>query len=51
MSGPQRDEFERTLECNFGFDAEGIGRFRFNVYRQRGETAVCDLKSDRGNCR
>jgi twitching motility protein PilU len=36
----QRASFARTLECNIGYTAEGIGRFRFNLYLQRGEVAL-----------
>jgi twitching motility protein PilU len=33
-------EFERTLEANFSFAPDGIGRFRVNVYQQRHETGM-----------
>ncbi len=35
MSGKQRDEFDRSNECNFAISAEGIGRFRVSAYVQR----------------
>ena len=40
MSDEQQEEFERELEMNLGFSREGIGRFRVNIYRQRGEVAL-----------
>src|SRR5262245_10555373 len=39
MSEPQRAEFERTLEMNLAL-ARDIGRFRVNLYRQRGHVAI-----------
>jgi twitching motility protein PilU len=39
--GPQAIAgFERTLECNLAYAPQGIGRFRINVYQQRGETGM-----------
>ena len=32
--------FEQTWECNLGITLEQIGRFRVNVFRQRGEPAM-----------
>lgn len=40
MSPEQIAQFEREKEFNFAHWAEGAGRFRFNVYLQRGEVAV-----------
>jgi twitching motility protein PilU len=40
MTSRQIDDFERTLEGNLAYAAPDIGRFRINVYRQRGETAM-----------
>lgn len=40
MDERQLLEFEETWECNFGVAIEGIGRFRVNVFRQRGQTAM-----------
>jgi twitching motility protein PilU len=40
MSHQQRKEFEATKECNFALAYEGIGRFRVNVYYQRGEVSA-----------
>lgn len=48
MSAQQRREFEKCKECNLALAPDGIGRFRANVYYQRGEvSAVIRLiKSD-----
>lgn len=40
MSEDQQRDFEREMEMNLGFSREGIGRFRVNIYRQRGEVAL-----------
>jgi twitching motility protein PilU len=40
MSDRQQKEFEATLEMNLGIAPAGLGRFRVNVYRQRGEVAI-----------
>lgn len=40
MSPAQQQEFEQTLEMNFALSLHGIGRFRINVFRQRGEVAM-----------
>jgi twitching motility protein PilU len=40
MSEEQVAQFERDKELNMAFWAEGIGRFRVNVYQQRGEVAL-----------
>jgi len=40
MSEDQQREFEREMEMNLGFTREGIGRFRVNIYRQRGDIAL-----------
>ncbi len=29
-------EFETTLECNFGLEEDGLGRFRVSAFKQRG---------------
>ena len=48
MSAEQIKEFETTLECNFAIGRKGIGRFRVNVFRQRGEVGmvVRHIKTD-----
>jgi len=41
MNDSQIEHFERTLESDFAISlAEGEGRFRVNVFRQRGEIAM-----------
>ena len=40
MSSEQAKEFERTLEMNFAVPLSGIGRFRVNIFRQRGEASI-----------
>ncbi len=40
MSDDQQKEFESTLELNMAFSVPGVGRFRINLFRQRGETAM-----------
>ena len=36
----QHKEFESNMELNMSFSVIGVGRFRINVFRQRGETAM-----------
>jgi twitching motility protein PilU len=40
MNQEQIKEFESTLECNFAISKTDIGRFRVNVFKQRGEVAM-----------
>ncbi|MFT7227566.1 MAG: twitching motility protein PilU [Methylophilaceae bacterium] len=40
MSEVQIKEFEETMECNFALSKKDIGRYRVNVYRQRGEVSM-----------
>ncbi|MET0104045.1 MAG: PilT/PilU family type 4a pilus ATPase [Sedimenticola sp.] len=40
MSDDQVSEFERTMECNLAISISGLGRFRVNVFRQRGDVAM-----------
>ncbi len=40
MRDAQIREFESTLECDLAIALPGLGRFRVNVYRQRGDVAV-----------
>jgi len=35
LNNSQIERFERTHELDFSYGVKGIGRFRFNVYRQR----------------
>jgi twitching motility protein PilU len=40
MSIEERETFRTTKEMNLGLSVEGLGRFRVNVLRQRGSTAM-----------
>jgi twitching motility protein PilU len=40
MNEHQQKEFEQVLEMNLAVALKGIGRFRVNVYRQRGDVAI-----------
>ncbi len=40
MSPEQVKEFESTLECNFAISKKDTGRFRVNVFKQRGEVGM-----------
>ena len=40
MSPKQIAEFESEMEMNMSFRADGIGNFRVNIFRQRGDIAV-----------
>ena len=40
MNERQEKEFEQTMEMNLAVALKDIGRFRVNVYRQRGEVAL-----------
>ncbi|HEX5276284.1 MAG TPA: PilT/PilU family type 4a pilus ATPase [Fluviicoccus sp.] len=40
MNEGQTREFEANLECDLAVSMEGMGRFRFNIFMQRGEVAL-----------
>ncbi len=40
MTDRQKADFEETLEANLSFSKTGLGRFRINVYLQRGEVSL-----------
>jgi twitching motility protein PilU len=40
MSDAQISEFESNMECNLAITMGDLGRFRVNVFRQRGEVAM-----------
>jgi twitching motility protein PilU len=40
MSESQIKEFESELECNFAISKKDVGRFRVNIFRQRGEVGM-----------
>jgi len=40
MNDEQIREFEGTMECNLAISVASLGRFRVNVFRQRGDVAM-----------
>jgi twitching motility protein PilU len=40
MNEEQIREFDETWECNLAMSVEGVGRFRVNVFRQRGSVGL-----------
>jgi twitching motility protein PilU len=40
MNADQRVDFARTMEMNLAHAEEDVGRFRINIYRQRGDPAI-----------
>ncbi|HSE11239.1 MAG TPA: PilT/PilU family type 4a pilus ATPase [Rudaea sp.] len=40
LDADRKKTFEQTHEMNLTVDRQGIGRFRVNLYRQRGETGI-----------
>jgi twitching motility protein PilU len=40
MTEKQITEFEATFEMNFAHQIANVGRFRFNVFRQRGDVSI-----------
>jgi twitching motility protein PilU len=40
MNEAQIQEFEDTMEMNFAVPLKGVGRFRINIFQQRGETSI-----------
>lgn len=40
MGADQIADFERTMEMNFALSVKDVGRFRVNVFRQRGEVSM-----------
>jgi len=53
MNEEQRRAFDKSPECNLAIMEEGIGRFRVNIFQQRGEVGmVCrTIKTDIPNFR
>jgi twitching motility protein PilT len=51
MSEHEKEKFDKIKEVDFGFGVNGVGRFRVNIYQQRGTIAVAiraismDIKS------
>ena len=48
MDAAQIAEFEKTLEMNLAISEPGVGRFRVNIFRQRGEISMVirNIKTD-----
>ncbi len=40
MDAEQVAEFEKTMEMNFAIPLKGVGRFRVNIFCQRGEVSI-----------
>jgi twitching motility protein PilT len=40
LSSEQKEKFERNLELDMAFSVKGLGRFRVNVFKQRGTIAT-----------
>jgi twitching motility protein PilU len=40
MNAPQREQFARDLEVDFALSEHGLGRFRVNIFMQRGYPAI-----------
>jgi twitching motility protein PilU len=40
MNEEQAKEFDDIMEMNFAVPLKGVGRFRVNIFRQRGETSI-----------
>ena len=40
LTEEQRTEFDNTLEIDLGYSVEGCGRFRLNIYTQKGDPAI-----------
>ncbi|MDJ0654558.1 MAG: PilT/PilU family type 4a pilus ATPase [Xanthomonadales bacterium] len=40
MTPSQREEFERTHECNFAIGVQGVGRFRVSAFYQRNHVGM-----------
>ncbi|MCS6830522.1 MAG: type IV pilus twitching motility protein PilT, partial [bacterium] len=44
LTGDQIQKFEKTKELDFSYGVKDVGRFRFNVYRQRGSVG-CAMRA------
>ena len=40
MNPQQREEFEKTHECNFAIGVAGVGRFRVSCFYQRNQVGM-----------
>jgi twitching motility protein PilT len=41
MGSFHKEEFKRELDVNLAYSAEGLGRFRVNIFQQRGVMGIC----------
>ncbi|HRW66739.1 MAG TPA: type IV pili twitching motility protein PilT, partial [Candidatus Competibacter sp.] len=51
LNPEQIREFEKTLELNLAISEPGVGRFRVNIFKQRGEVSMVirNIKTDLPN--
>ena len=47
MRGQQRGEFEEKMEMNLALYYKELGRFRVNIFRQKGNVGSCSASSRR----
>src|SRR5687768_6675494 len=40
MSNRQKQRFKEVSECDIGYGVEGLGRFRANIFQQRGTVSI-----------
>ncbi|MFA5793630.1 MAG: PilT/PilU family type 4a pilus ATPase [Candidatus Brocadiia bacterium] len=48
MTDSQKNIFEHNLNLDFAYDLEGVGRFRINIYQERGNVAVAARRVNTG---
>ena len=41
MAPPHREQFKKNLDVDLAYSVQGLGRFRVNIYQQRGVVGVC----------
>ena len=41
MGSFHKEEFKRELDVNLAYSAQGLGRFRVNIFQQRGVMGIC----------
>ncbi len=41
MGAFHKEEFKRDLDVNLAYSAQGLGRFRVNIFQQRGVMGIC----------
>ena len=47
MTPAQREEFEKTHECNFAIGVAGVGRFRVSCFYQRNQVGILPCAASR----